>query len=88
MLDLLKSRWRVMIEFLTLENIQSKEIHIWIGSLFGKAVHAYTFRHYACQDNPRSGVSSIMLQIFWGRTCLQDDPSSGRSCQQRKLSSY
>ena len=55
-----------MIEFLTLENIQPQQIHNRMIVVYGEDVPSY------------ATVKRWAAEFCRGRTCLQDEPRSGR----------
>ena len=66
MFDLKKIRYRAVIEFLPLENIQPQQIHNRMIVVYGEDVPSY------------ATVKRWAAEFHRGRTSLEDEPRSGR----------
>ena len=66
MSDFNKIRYRAVIEFLTLENVQPQQIHNRMIVVYGENAPSY------------ATVKRWAAEFRRGRTSLEDDPRSGR----------
>jgi len=66
MFDFNKIRYRAVIEFLTLENVQPQQIHNRMIIVYGEDAPSY------------ATVKRWAVEFRRGRTSLEDDPRSGR----------